>query len=539
MTMKNVLIADDNMFIVEGINNNIDWKQLNAQVVEKLNDGDSIQKPGDKTIDLAIADIEMPGMNGFELASKLIKWNPQIKIIFISAFDKFEYVKKALRIGAFDYIEKPIDYAYLTKKAKKALEEIDHERNVLKIIEKSKPTILANFFYKLIHLKSDEAKYQLEKHPEYLGLKLNFNYYTCIKIIIENAEEIKNQTGIQRYYVLQFDMQNEIITLTKNMGICHMVDDFNGFFCIIGADFPSRSVFQKEIYRIMAALEERCGGWVCKLNIIAGIGTAVNSIWNISSSGEEANKVLENRFFLPQQKIFDSRDFESRQYSRFLIPEDQDNELVTLLYQKNVPAMACWIRDLEQELNRNNVTRNALFLRVCLLLSKVINSLIKVGVTTQDIEVEISRLYSDPDMFHSSFEIFTWLEEICRTACKKIEDSERTYYGTICDVALNYILKNYENSLLCLNDIADSVNLSPAYLSALYKKHTGLNISDEITNVRIETACYLLKHSGLSIKEISDKTGYSNQYYFSTSFKKKTGLSPSEYRDMNEQKNTD
>jgi two-component system response regulator YesN len=430
------------MFIVEGINNNIDWKQLNAQVVKKINDGGSIQELRAETIDLAIADIEMPGANGFELANELIKGNPQIKIIFISAFDKFEYAKQALRIGAFDYIEKPIDYAYLTKKIRNALKEIDHEQNVLEIIEKSKPTILANFFYKLIHLKSDEAKFQLEKYPEYLGLKLNFNYYICIKIIIENAEEIKNQIGIQHYYIQQFDMQNEIIALTKNMGICHMVDDFNGFFCIIGADFSCRSAFQKEIYRIMTALEERCGGWECKLNIIAGIGTAVNSIWNISSSGEEANKVLENRFFLPQQKIFDARDFESRQQNNFLIPEDQDNEIVTLLYQKDVPAMVCWIRELEQELNRNKVTRNALFLRVCLLVSKLINSLIKMGVNTQDIEAEISRLYSDPDMFHSSFEIFTWLEEICRTACKKIDDSERTYYGTICDVALNYILKN-------------------------------------------------------------------------------------------------
>ncbi|MDR2759093.1 MAG: helix-turn-helix transcriptional regulator [Spirochaetaceae bacterium] len=288
----------------------------------------------------------------------------------------------------------------------------------------------------------------------------------------------------------------------------------------------------------MVVLEERCGEG-CKLNIIAGIGTAVNSIWNISSSGEEANKVLENRFFLPQQKIFDARDFEFRQNNNFLIPEDQDNEIVTLLYQKNASAMACWIRELEQKLNRNKITKNALFLRVCLLVSKLINSLIKVGVNTQDIEAEISRLYSDPDMFHSSFEIFTWLEEICRAACKKIDDSERTYYGTICDVALNYILKNYENSLLCLNDVADSVNLSPAYLSALYKKHTGLNISEEITTVRIETSCYLLKNSGLSIKEISDKTGYSNQYYFSTSFKKKIGLNPSEYRRLNEQKSID
>lgn len=56
------------------------------------------------------------------------------------------------------------------------------------------------------------------------------------------------------------------------------------------------------------------------------------------------------------------------------------------------------------------------------------------------------------------------------------------------------------------------------------------NISDVITDIRIETACNLLKNTNLSLKEISAKVGYSNQYYFSSCFKKKTGQTPSSYR---------
>jgi two-component system response regulator YesN len=526
--MRNVLIADDNALIVEGICGNINWEALGARVVQKLNDGTGFIKSEIETIDLVIADIEMPGMDGFDLANELIQINPKIKIIFISAFDKFEYAKQALRIGAFDYIEKPINYAYLTKKVIKALAEIEREQNILEIIEKSKPTILANFFYKLIHLKNDDAKFQLEKYPDYFGLDLNSSYYICVKILIHNAEEIKNQSGIERYHVLQFDMQNEISALTKDLRFCFLVDDPQGFFLIIGAGACEKTAFQKSINQIIVSLEEKCGA--VNLRISAGIGTAVNSMWDISVSAEEAGKVLENRFFLPQQKIFDSRDFESRQGGGFFIPEDKDEDIAALLYQKDSAGISQWIKELEKKLHEKKVSRNALFLRVCLIVSRLINSLGKLGVNTQDIETEISRLYSDPDMFQSSPELFAWLEAICKKACKKIDESEKSYYGMICDVALNYILKNYENSLLGLNDIADSVNLSPAYLSALYKKHTGFNISEEITNVRIENACYLLKKSGLSIKEIGNRIGYSNQYYFSTSFKKKMGVSPSEYR---------
>ena len=84
---------------------------------------------------------------------------------------------------------------------------------------------------------------------------------------------------------------------------------------------------------------------------------------------------------------------------------------------------------------------------------------------------------------------------------------------------------------LCLNDIARHVNVSPAYLSALYKKNTEQSISDTIASFRIEEACRYLTESNLSLKDISSRCGYANQYYFSNSFKKKLGISPSAYRE--------
>ena len=88
---------------------------------------------------------------------------------------------------------------------------------------------------------------------------------------------------------------------------------------------------------------------------------------------------------------------------------------------------------------------------------------------------------------------------------------------------------------LCLSDIARHANISPAYLSSLYKKVSGQSISDTITSLRIDSACRYLKETNLSLKEISNKCGYANQYYFSNSFKKKLGISPSAYREQNQQ----
>ena len=88
----------------------------------------------------------------------------------------------------------------------------------------------------------------------------------------------------------------------------------------------------------------------------------------------------------------------------------------------------------------------------------------------------------------------------------------------------------YSDNTLSLSDIARHVGISSAYLSALYKKVYGKNIFDTITSLRLEKVCQFLQQSTLSLKEISIRCGYSNQYYFSNSFKKKYGQSPSLYR---------
>ena len=121
-------------------------------------------------------------------------------------------------------------------------------------------------------------------------------------------------------------------------------------------------------------------------------------------------------------------------------------------------------------------------------------------------------------------------------AYRKLDSSMENYHNQIYNVAMGYIKENFERSGLCLNDIAQHVNISPAYLSTLFKKVSGQSISDTIAALRIESACRYLSSTNLSLKEISSKCGYANQYYFSNSFKKRLGISPSVYREQQIQK---
>lgn len=134
------------------------------------------------------------------------------------------------------------------------------------------------------------------------------------------------------------------------------------------------------------------------------------------------------------------------------------------------------------------------------------------------------------EVFPSSEALFQWLFEFCSVACNCLERSVESYHLQLCNDVKRYIQENYCDPNLSLNTIAVFVNISGSYLSSLFKKNTGKNITDQITETRIRIAQGLLQNTILSIKEISERVGYSNQYYFSASFKKITGLSPSAFR---------
>lgn len=113
--MKNVMIVDDNCLTAEGIEKNIDWSALDATVIAvEYNSLSALDILKDTHVDLIISDIEMPDLDGISMSQKALEIQPFIKVILVSAYDKFEYAKRAIRLCVYDYIEKPLDYHYLT-----------------------------------------------------------------------------------------------------------------------------------------------------------------------------------------------------------------------------------------------------------------------------------------------------------------------------------------------------------------------------------------------------------------------------------------
>ena len=94
-----------------------------------------------------------------------------------------------------------------------------------------------------------------------------------------------------------------------------------------------------------------------------------------------------------------------------------------------------------------------------------------------------------------------------------------------------YINEHYSRAIT-LEEVAEAIGFSPAYLSTLFKKEIGINFSDYLTSRRMEEAKRLLKENTCSINEIAELVGYSDPKYFSKTFNKVVGLKPSEYRKL-------
>lgn len=176
--MKNVMIVDDNCLTAEGIEKNIDWSALDATVIAvEYNSLSALDILKDTHVDLIISDIEMPDLDGISMSQKALEIQPFIKVILVSAYDKFEYAKRAIRLCVYDYIEKPLDYHYLTEKSKCFYGYRPYTKNT-ELVKASRPVMTEKFFHDLLHYPGEDPATHLSQYLKYLDLRSDYDFLT-------------------------------------------------------------------------------------------------------------------------------------------------------------------------------------------------------------------------------------------------------------------------------------------------------------------------------------------------------------------------
>jgi len=110
-----------------------------------------------------------------------------------------------------------------------------------------------------------------------------------------------------------------------------------------------------------------------------------------------------------------------------------------------------------------------------------------------------------------------------------ILDHKNGDYSPLVIRCINRILERMPERTT-LNELSGSLNVTPKYLSTLFNRETGMSITDYMQDIRINEAKFLLAYSEMNYPDISNLLCYGSQSYFNQVFKKKTGITPREYR---------
>lgn len=124
--MKTALIVDDEVIAVRSMKKRVNWQKFGIDKVYEANSMKQAMEIFKETeIDILLCDIEMPGGSGLELFEWVKSYFPYAECIYITCHPDFEYIRKAMRLGSFDYLLKPIDYTELDEVLGKAVKRAD------------------------------------------------------------------------------------------------------------------------------------------------------------------------------------------------------------------------------------------------------------------------------------------------------------------------------------------------------------------------------------------------------------------------------
>ena len=130
--MYRVMLIDDEAAVRKLMRASIAWEELGMEVVGEAASGiEAINVIDDMRPDIAFVDIAMPFMDGIEFTELATKRYPDLVIIIITAFDKFEYARKCVSLPVFEYMLKPMVRAEVTETLKKVKARLDSSVSAL------------------------------------------------------------------------------------------------------------------------------------------------------------------------------------------------------------------------------------------------------------------------------------------------------------------------------------------------------------------------------------------------------------------------
>ena len=520
--MYKVFLVEDEILTREGIRDNVDWQASGFEFCGEAADGE-IALPLLRTTqpDVLITDIKMPFMDGLQLSKIVRERMPWVKIIILSGHDEFEYAQQAINLGVTDYLLKPVTVQKLQNVMQKLAGQLDQERkeqaNLKKLqeqVEENRAALCERLLFKLVvgAVSPSEA---IEK-GQILGLNFIARHYLVLILKIDLGDRS------EQYDHDAFQHVQQVVTtlMEKNPDIFVLKRDWGDLIVIMKGE--TSEYLEEERDLLLAEIRQEIAK--THYQVTVGIGSSKNQIAEINQSFVEALVNAQNP--AGESKSGLNRAVEQ---AELLKVDKSAVEIYLRSGAKNEfdEFFQDYLGPLGKTALKSNLIRNYIFVDVILAIAKLVNDL---GGDVDQIIPELNSIETIMSNINSMEQLREQIYKILSSALTYRDSQPNSQYTNMIRQAKEHIEHCYADPDLSLNEVAAQVNLSASHFSVVFSQETGQTFKEYLTEIRINKAKELLRMTSLRAADIAYQVGYNDPHYFSSVFKKNTGLSPIEFR---------
>jgi len=555
--MYRMLIVDDEPEIVDSLFELfIEEDFPNIEVLKCYSSKDAVHTVNTNRIDILLTDIRMPAINGIQLAEITRNNWPKCRIIFLSGYNEFEYAYTAIKKDCEDYILKTESNREILKSVKNVIEKMEQSfqdkalmDQVKEQMKQAAPLLRKELMLEIIKGIVTPADITQDKFDE---LEISLRADRKVMILfggIDGNFISENNKVLEKEYMLAIKLiLQEVLFRYKHKIIVEY--DSKSFVCLIQEEAELRSPANNENRKMIENIALIKGAAetiqdICRESLEVTISLTLSSEaadWDqVSIKFMQLKKILDCSSSIGTEALLTDRSFSFGLFDRISSYNHDTLERTTANLQKIDTLVKYFESGMKREYfqllsgileglrgekrNNNNYALEIYYSVATCLLSYINRWKISDSIA---FKIELHKL-TRADEHHSWKDAVEYLFELSEA----IFETQKKDRDQIADASIKYIqqyIQSHIHEQLTLTNLSEMVYLNSSYLSRLFKKVSGKNLSDYIIEAKVEKAKTLLEQSDIKIKDLTEMLSFESATYFGRIFKKFTDMTPKEYR---------
>lgn len=514
--MIKVMIVDDEYLIREGLKKTIPWKDYDMEVVATAENGEeALAMARECRPNLVVTDICMPFIDGLEMSEALLKDYPDTLLIILTCYDEFEYARKALQFGAFDYVLKPVDLGVFAE----ILERARKKYQLLRQTHSSLSAVLSG----VIHGREDAGALRRDLESSGRGRNLA---YCCLLFKLLGfgyAQSVLSPEELRSFLRLFGELLSECCGGRELL--LEGQEEDGRYVVILGGESPEA---------VEQAVEQVCQSVRRQARIrddyplLCAISDVMRGEEALTDTYRQCKEIAQVAFLYDHTRFIRHSELEGQEARSEDITNmvEAFSDALRTFDNKTLQARLREICGNIRTSGRGSMLYGHVF------VATVFSSILKVigEMELEGFGEEFMAEYQAIIRMDSLSSQMQKIGELVERLCGLVQANKSSPHAAIMQKAKSFMDSNYGDSTLSLQRVSAEVHMSPSYFSIVFKQTVGRSFITYLTDLRMEQAQHLLRNTDLKVYEISYAVGYDNATYFSTLFKKSFGMGPLEYR---------